>query len=124
MESTKPLFLLGGRIYTYCNYGNCYNIVNNNGTLYCNDHEQCCPICLERLLDNNIIDICENKHILHINCCKRLLNNKCPCCRLPLKPQVFNFIVIYNTNKIICKLKDLNKSLRDCILIKLFNYGL
>lgn len=120
--SNKSLFLLGGNIYTYCNECNCNNIIENNQHFtYCYNHTPECYICLEKLFTSDIIQICDNKHYSHINCCKKLLNNKCPCCRSDLKDNIIELIINYNLSKIILKLKDLNKTLRDKLLIKLFN---
>jgi len=120
--SNKPLFLLGGHIYTYCNDFNCNNIIENSQTFpYCSSHTPECYICLEKLVTFDIIQVCDNKHFLHTNCCKKLLNNKCPCCRTDLKETITELIINYNINKIVSTLKDLNKSLRYSILIKLFN---
>jgi hypothetical protein len=120
--SNKPLFLLAGCIYTYCNDYNCNNIIENKENLpYCYSHTPECHICLDKLFTFDIIQVCDNKHFLHTNCCKKLLNNKCPCCRSELKDNVNDLIINYNINKIVSKLKDLNKTLRYSILIKLFN---
>ena len=42
-----------------------------------------CPICLEKIKDNNAFYICENKHYFHNVCIKKWLirSNKCPICR-------------------------------------------
>lgn len=120
--SSKPLILLGGTIYTYCNDCNCNDIIENNTNFpYCYNHTPECYICLEKLFSSDIIQVCDNKHFLHTNCCKKLLNNKCPCCRADLKENIIELIINYNITKIVSKLKDLNKTLRHRILIKLFN---